>query len=104
MKNLFLIGLVAFVFSSCSKENEIKETQPVDPSTGKIETVRKTTALVNYYVNGTSGNYANAGTSTATVFNAGLPGYTLQTGEVDIDKAARIVNSRVDISADESVY
>jgi hypothetical protein len=66
MKNLLLIVLFAFVFSSCSKDNEIKEIQAVEPSTGKIETVRKTSALINYYVNGTSGNDANAGTSTAT--------------------------------------
>jgi hypothetical protein len=43
-------------------------------------------------------------TSTSGCVNAGLPGYALQTGEFDIDKAARIVNSRVDIGADESVY
>jgi hypothetical protein len=43
-------------------------------------------------------------TNTSACVNAGLPTYTLQTGEFDIDKAARIVNSRVDIGADESVY
>lgn len=43
-------------------------------------------------------------TSTSACVNTGLPTYVLQTGELDIDKAARIVNSRIDIGADESPY
>lgn len=34
--------------------------------------------------------------------NAGLPTFAAQSGELDIDKGARVVNSRVDIGADET--
>lgn len=66
MKNLCLLGLFVFILSSCSKNNEIKNMNTVDPATGKIETIRKVSALASYYVNGTTGNDANLGTSTTT--------------------------------------
>lgn len=39
--------------------------------------------------------------STSACVDAGLPSYVLQSGELDIDKEARLVNSRIDIGADE---
>lgn len=40
--------------------------------------------------------------STSACINAGIPSFTAQPGEFDIDKEARVRNSRVDIGADES--
>ncbi|CAM3986498.1 hypothetical protein SAMN06265348_104441 [Pedobacter westerhofensis] len=43
-------------------------------------------------------------TSASSCINAGLPSFTAQPGELDIDKEARVRNGRVDIGADESAY
>lgn len=66
MKNLFLIVLCVFILSSCSKNSELRNTETISSTTGKMETANIALALTNYYVNGASGNDANAGTSTAT--------------------------------------
>jgi hypothetical protein len=63
MKNLFLLGMFALILASCSKKNEIKDL----PTEGaKAGSKLRVSALANYYVNGATGNDANAGTSAAT--------------------------------------
>lgn len=59
MKNLILLGIIAFTFSSCSKNNLIEE----ELTDGSRDRTVKVLAVTNYYVNGTLGNDANAGTS-----------------------------------------
>jgi hypothetical protein len=63
MKNLFLLGMFALILASCSKKNEIKDLPTED---GKAGSKLRLSALANYYVNGATGNDANAGTSAAT--------------------------------------
>ncbi|QNK61079.1 right-handed parallel beta-helix repeat-containing protein [Pedobacter sp. PAMC26386] len=43
-------------------------------------------------------------TSASLCVNKGLPSFVAQPGELDIDKEARVRNSRVDIGADETIY
>ena len=43
-------------------------------------------------------------TNISSCINSGQPSYVLQPGELDIDQASRLVNARIDIGADETLY
>lgn len=61
MKNLFLLGMLLFTFCSCSKQNLTEEKLTLGSEKAALPYV--ISSIANYYVDGTSGNDANAGTS-----------------------------------------
>lgn len=62
MKNLFLLGILALLLNACSKKNEING---LSAKNEKESSAQNLLAVTSFYVNGTSGNDANAGTSPA---------------------------------------
>ena len=62
MKNLFLLGILAFLLTACSKKNEING---LSAKNEKESAVQNLLAITSFYVDGASGNDANAGTSPA---------------------------------------
>lgn len=60
MKNLFLLGIFAFILTACSKQKEI---EGLSTKNQKESSAQNVLAITSFYVNGTSGNDANAGTS-----------------------------------------
>lgn len=60
MKKVLLLGIFAVIMTSCSKQNEING---LSVENAKASSKLNVLAITSYYVNGTSGNDANAGTS-----------------------------------------